>query len=55
MMEINEDNTASLVKKTKETISCRQNAPLVYSLTPAVYVIKGDALFKYDHWSDANV
>lgn len=53
MMEINEDNTASLVKKTKETISCRQNAPLVYSLTPAVYVIKRDTLFKYDHWSDA--
>ncbi len=53
MMELNGDNTASLVKKTKETISCRQNAPLVYSLTPAVYVIKRDALFNYDHWSDA--
>jgi CMP-N,N'-diacetyllegionaminic acid synthase len=53
MMELNDDNTAQLVKKTDETISCRQNAPLVYSLTPAVYVIERNALFKYNHWSDA--
>ena len=53
MMELNDNNTAQLVKKTDETISCRQNAPLVYSLTPAVYVIERNALFKYNHWSDA--
>lgn len=53
MMELNDDNTAQLVKKTDKTISCRQNAPLVYSLTPAVYVIKRSALFEYNHWSDA--
>ena len=53
MMELNDDNTAQLVKKTNNTISCRQNAPLVYSLTPAVYVMKRSALFEYNHWSDA--
>lgn len=53
MMELNDDNTAQLVKKTDKIISCRQNAPLVYSLTPAVYVIKRNALFEYSHWADA--
>ena len=53
MMELNDNNTAQLVKKTDETISCRQNAPVVYSLTPAVYVMKRSALFEYSHWSDA--
>jgi N-acylneuraminate cytidylyltransferase/CMP-N,N'-diacetyllegionaminic acid synthase len=53
MMELNDNNTAQLVKKTRETITCRQNAPVVYSLTPAVFVIKRSALFEFDHWSDA--
>lgn len=53
MMEIDEDGTAVIVKKSKESIKNRQEAPLVYSLTPAVYVIKREALFKYNHWSDA--
>ena len=53
MMELNEDNIAKIVKKTDEAISCRQNAPEVFSLTPAVYVIKRSALFENNHWSDA--
>lgn len=53
MMEVDDNNRAKLVKKTNEIITCRQNAPTVYSLSPAVYVIRRDALFEYDHWSDA--
>tara|TARA_B100000780_G_C20961813_1_gene383921 strand:+ start:84 stop:773 length:690 start_codon:yes stop_codon:yes gene_type:complete len=53
MMELNQNNIANLVKKSSETVSCRQNAPQVFSLTPAVYVIKRDALFEYNHWSEA--
>ena len=53
MMEVNENGTAQLVKKTNKTIVCRQDAPVVYSLTPAVYVVKRSALFEYNHWSDA--
>ena len=41
------------MKKSDKLIVCRQDAPVVYSLTPAVYVIKRSALFSYDHWSDA--
>lgn len=30
-----------------------QDAPKVYSLSPAVFAIRTDALWKYDHWSQA--
>lgn len=54
MMEIVNSNTARLVKQMEGgAIVCRQDAPIVYSLTPAVYVIKRSALFAYDHWSKA--
>lgn len=53
MMEITEDNYAKIVKKTEKPIVCRQDAPKVYSLTPAVYVIKKSALYDFKHWSEA--
>ena len=53
MMEINENKIASIVKKTSSSIASRQDAPPVYALSPAVYVIKRNALFEYDHWSEA--
>jgi CMP-N,N'-diacetyllegionaminic acid synthase len=53
MMEVDHNNIATLVKKKEKPIVCRQDAPVVYSLTPAVYVIKRDALFNYQHWSEA--
>ena len=31
----------------------RQDAPKVYSLSPSVFAIKTEALFKYNHWSRA--
>jgi len=53
MMEEQVDGTFVIVKKMQKPIVCRQDAPKVYSLTPAVYVIKREALFKYKHWSEA--
>lgn len=53
MMEITENNYAKIVKKSEKPIVCRQDAPVVYSLTPAVYVMKKSALYEYKHWSDA--
>ena len=53
MMEIGEDGFASIVKKGTKPIVRRQDAPRVYSLTPAAYVVKKSALYKYDHWSNA--
>jgi N-acylneuraminate cytidylyltransferase/CMP-N,N'-diacetyllegionaminic acid synthase len=53
MMEVNPNKIATLVKKIEKPIVCRQDAPLVYSLTPAVYVVRRNALFNYQHWSEA--
>ena len=36
-------------------ITCRQNAPEVYSLSPSVFAIRTEALFKYEHWSRSNL
>lgn len=33
----------------------RQSAPVVYSLSPAVFAIRRETLFKYEHWSRANM
>ena len=53
MMEVGKDGYAEIVKKTAQPIVRRQDAPDVYSLTPAAYVIKKSALYDYLHWSMA--
>lgn len=53
MMEINGSGFAEMVKKTAKPIVRRQDAPKVFSLTPAAYVIKKEALYNYQHWSEA--
>lgn len=54
MMEVGENGFATIVKKSSKPIVRRQDAPSVYSLCPAAYVVKKEALYKYDHWSNAN-
>lgn len=51
MMEINSDGFAQIVKHPSSPIVRRQDAPAVYSLCPAAYIIKKEALYKYAHWS----
>lgn len=53
MMEITPDGFAEIVKKTAKPIVRRQDAPEVYSLSPAAYVVKRSALYDYEHWSKA--
>lgn len=53
MMEVKENGYAEIVKKSGQPIVRRQDAPIVYSLTPAAYVVKKSALYKYEHWSKA--
>ena len=53
MMEQRADGFFAIVKKGEKPIVRRQDAPLVYSLTPAAYVIKKSALYAYEHWSKA--
>ncbi len=53
MVEIGENGYAEIVKKGARPIVRRQDAPVVYSLTPAAYVVKKSALYEYEHWSRA--
>jgi len=53
MMEILPNGFAEIVKKSDKPIVRRQDAPEVYSLTPAAYVVKKSALYNYEHWSKA--
>ncbi|NBU81347.1 MAG: acylneuraminate cytidylyltransferase family protein [Flavobacteriaceae bacterium] len=53
MMELNDGKYASMVKKSDKPIVRRQDAPVVFSLTPAVYVVKKEALYQFKHWSEA--
>lgn len=53
MMEVRKDGLAEIVKKSEKPIVRRQDAPEVYSLSPAAFVIKKSALYNYPHWSKA--
>lgn len=53
MMEISEEGYAEIVKKSQKPIVRRQDAPVVYSLSPAAYVVKKSALYNFEHWSKA--
>ncbi len=53
MMEIGPDGAATVVKRSEKPIVRRQDAPVVYGLTPAAYVVRREALYTHDHWSRA--
>src|SRR5262245_22290317 len=55
MVELKADGFAKIVKSPGVPIVCRQAAPAVYNLSPAVYAIRRDALWKYSHWSEARL
>jgi N-acylneuraminate cytidylyltransferase/CMP-N,N'-diacetyllegionaminic acid synthase len=49
MVEVDRSGHAWVCNATD--IVNRQDAPKVYSLSPSVFAIRTDALFKYSHWS----
>ena len=53
MVEQGPDGYAEIVKKGIKPIVRRQDAPQVYSLSPAAYVVKKSALYQFEHWSKA--
>ncbi len=55
MIEIDHDGYARVSKPSSIPITRRQAAPLVYGLSPAVYAIRRDALWKYDHWAQSRM
>jgi CMP-N,N'-diacetyllegionaminic acid synthase len=55
MVELDGEGLARIVKPSERPIVCRQEAPQVYSLSPAVYAIRRNALWRYEHWSQARL
>ena len=53
MMEITKNGYAEIVKKLNGPIVRRQDAPKVFSLSGAAFVVKKSALYNYSHWSQA--
>jgi CMP-N,N'-diacetyllegionaminic acid synthase len=51
MMEAGENGYAALVKSSPNPIVRRQDAPPVYGLSGAAFVVKRSALYEYEHWS----
>ena len=46
---------ARLVKSAGKTVTRRQEAPAVYSLSPAVFAMKRNFILSASHWSEGNV
>lgn len=55
MMETDARGIAIMCKKPDQPLVCRQHASPVYSLSPAAFVIKKQALYTYHHWSEATI
>jgi CMP-N,N'-diacetyllegionaminic acid synthase len=55
MVEVGQDGWAHISKPMNPPITRRQAAPAVYGLSPAVYAVRRDALWKYNHWSQSSM
>jgi CMP-N-acetylneuraminic acid synthetase len=55
MVEVGAEGLASIVKRPPVPVQDRQSAPVVYSLSPAVFAIRAEALALREHWSTANI
>ena len=55
MVEFKGEGLVEIVKRSGKPIVCRQEAPQVFSLSPAVYAIRRDSLWRYEHWSLAKL
>ena len=51
MVEFGSDGWARVVRMLDKPTVNRQDAPPVYSLSPAVVIVRVDALRRFDHWS----
>ncbi|MCC7125969.1 MAG: acylneuraminate cytidylyltransferase family protein [Acidobacteria bacterium] len=55
MVEQTSDGTVRVVKPLNSPVTNRQAAPAVFSLSPAVFAIRADALRRFSHWSQARM
>lgn len=55
MVEVAGDGFAHVSKPVDPPITCRQAAPKAFGLSPAVYAIRREALWKYSHWAQSRM
>jgi CMP-N,N'-diacetyllegionaminic acid synthase len=55
MVELDPAGLARVCIRPDRPIANRQQAPSVYSLSPAIFAIRRDALWHHDHWSQCKM
>jgi N-acylneuraminate cytidylyltransferase/CMP-N,N'-diacetyllegionaminic acid synthase len=55
MVQLDADGLARVCIRPEVPIANRQQAPAVYNLSPAIFAIRRDALWRHDHWSQCKM
>jgi CMP-N,N'-diacetyllegionaminic acid synthase len=55
MVRLDSDGLARVCIQPQVPIANRQQAPKVYNLSPAIFAIQRDALWRHDHWSQCRM
>jgi N-acylneuraminate cytidylyltransferase/CMP-N,N'-diacetyllegionaminic acid synthase len=55
MVELDPSGLARVCIRPEKPVANRQQAPAVYNLSPAVFAIRRDALWRHDHWSQCEM
>lgn len=55
MVELGPAGLARVCIRPEQPVVNRQQAPAVYSLSPAIFAIRRDALWRHDHWSQCKM
>jgi N-acylneuraminate cytidylyltransferase/CMP-N,N'-diacetyllegionaminic acid synthase len=55
MVEVDGSGLARVCQPPAVPITNRQQAPAVYNLSPSIFAIRRDALWRHDHWSQCRM
>lgn len=55
MVQLDSRGLAQVCIRPETPIANRQQAPAVYNLSPAIFAIRRDALWRHDHWSQCRM
>lgn len=55
MVELDPAGLARVCIRPERPVANRQQAPAVYNLSPAIFAIRRDALWRHDHWSQCKM
>jgi len=55
MVQLDSRGLAHVCIRPEAPIANRQQAPAVYNLSPAIFAIRRDALWRHDHWSQCRM